>query len=176
MKVFRNKKIAIISLAILILVVLVTAVLIFIFTKNQTNNQDTSEIQEYITRINNYKKESLEAAFAGNYDGAQKILDEAIKKESTNKAKSDIYLSKSTLAYNENKYNEAFDYAIKSYELDQTFAPADFAAQCAELSGKKDQSLKYYKIALGIVPEDTPDTLRYKNRISAKIQELETEQ
>jgi len=173
---FKNRKKIIILITVIVscLAIAVGVFLYFNLSKNTTEKSNSETLVEYSIRMQDYNNSALELALNGDYDGAQNIYDEALKKENSNTAKADLYRGKSVTAFNASKYEDAYSYAVKSYELNATFASADIAAQSAELSGKKDESLNYYKLALSVVPENTPDTTRDKNRITAKIQELES--
>lgn len=173
---FKNrKKIIIIILVIVLCLGALVGFWVYLNISNNSSVKTEAETSiEYSYRIQDYNNRALELALDGDYDGAQNIYDEALNKENSNTAKSDLFRGKSVTAFNASKFEDAYSYAVKSYELNAIFSSADIAAQSAELSGKKDEALNYYKLALSIVPENTPDTTRDKNRITAKIQELES--
>jgi len=174
----RNKNI-IISILIIVAVLIVTvggwAYLHFI-QNNQFNSNTIVDKEELISRLQTYHKSAEELSVQGDYDGAQKSYDEAIKKESEPKIKADLYSGKASLAINASKYEEVYEFAKQAESLYPTFNSADVLALGAEKTNRLDEALKYYKLAFERIPQNTADTMRDTTRLNQKITELEKNQ
>ncbi|MBC7943589.1 hypothetical protein H7X68_03780 [Candidatus Saccharibacteria bacterium] len=144
----KNKKLNRLQIGIFISVVTIILVSAFFFFKPQPSTPSGQE-PKTIAQDESEKKfvEADKAAFDGDYQKGQSILDDALKIKTSDTGRSDIYIQKSTLAFNNAQMQDAVAFAKTAEQLDPTSLSASVLAQAAEQAGDKVLAVKYYKLA-----------------------------
>lgn len=89
-----------------------------------------------------------ELAFAGKYDEAQALLAQAVNAAVNPTDKARYILNRATLAYNQQKYQEALDFAKEAEKVSASSLTAQQIAENAEALGDKATARDYYQKAI----------------------------
>ena len=84
-----------------------------------------------------------------------------------------LHSRKATLFFNNKKYDEALESALKVDEMEQTAVSAAFVGQIAKEKGDTAMALEYYKKAIPLIDKDAPMAEGNKNYYEGIIAELE---
>ena len=138
-------------------------------------------LQESIVHSKDSAKEAINkkvsdiqvTALSGNYDKAQKAINDELNKPGVSNDEKYALLFQQGLNYeNQKKYDDA----IKSYEaaaaINQTQAVYEAAARTAEAKGDKQLAIDYYKKAITLIPPDSPVAESTKQHYETSIKNL----
>lgn len=97
-------------------------------------------------------EESIAKAGAGQYDAAQTLLGEEVRRTGDSRSAHDLLLQQSANAYNAKKYNESLSYARKAIERHDNSSANKLAGRAAEKAGQLKVAQGYYQKALSKLP------------------------
>ncbi len=119
-----------------------------------------------------------QTAAKGDYDGGQKIIDQEINNTVNDGDKVTLYIDKSILALNNQKYEDAYAFAQKAEDIAKSKLTGRLIAQIAEASGDKAKAIEYYGLTVSRYSEEEKNSdelaLAYFEDLQ-KIKELQND-
>jgi len=141
-------------------------------------------IQPYFQQMNNppltfeekYAKIVLDTQTKidnNDYSGALSNIDINISNSTEIKEKAELYILKSSTAFNIDKFDDARDYALKAEELDPSVTSADLLGDSLFRMGYKTEAIDYYKKAIARIDVKTELDAVDVSHLQSKISRAE---
>lgn len=146
-KMFIKKRLMV--AAIILLIVLISCgIFIFVYFSFFTNpsniisNSDDANDGYSVSQLANQE------AAKGNYSAGQKIIDQELDSTIDEKDKASLYVEKSLLALNNQKYDDADTFAKQAEDIAKSKLTSRLIAQIAEADGDKAKAIEYYQVTI----------------------------
>lgn len=165
---FRRRLLVVFS--IIISLIIIGGVIWLVLDKN--SSKQTSDKSGGMSLTDIYHR-ALEVNQGGDYQQAQKILDEALEKDNTQETKTFILSAKTGMALNQEKYQEAYDLATELNKIRPGFNSYQLLAKASLGLGNKDQALQYFKATLDTVKGDDEFAEYDRNWLQEEISKIE---
>lgn len=143
------KRIAIITITVLLLAGVSYGIWysIDLNNKSRIKTEQAEQLKKAEKSFSTYN-DALKVVSSGDYTGGQAIIDNSIKNTSDKVEQAKLYLQKSSIAYNANKFDEAYDNAKKAEDLSPDVNSAKMMAAALAKNGDKTGAIKDYQLAL----------------------------
>lgn len=124
-----------------------------------------------------YDKSSVSGAtikniITGDYKNGQATIDESMDQASTPKEQAWLYIQKSALALNLEKYDEAYEFASKAEKLYPDSNSSQLMADSLAKKGDKAGAIKQYKITISRMTDKSGLAELDRKSIQEKIDKL----
>lgn len=115
--------------------------------KNQKITEQSKILEKAQESFNIYNNASSKA-ISGDYTAGLKILDDAINNTTINSEKAKIYLQESSIAFNLDKFDDAYEFAKKAEDLYLDVNSAKMMAAAQAKRGNTKDAIVKYELAL----------------------------
>lgn len=115
-------------------------------TGDQT--QEESKVSPEDIKPEGAIEESVALSLKGDYDAAQKRLEEEIKTSDNKERSQELVIQQSFNAYNAEKYEESLRYGQEAIEIENNKEANLVSAYAAEAAGQLELAENYYRAAL----------------------------
>lgn len=159
-----------IILGIIVALVLAGGTLWLVFNKNSAKQDDKQSEEMSLTDIYH---QALDVNDKGDYDQAQKMLDDVLEEDKTEDTKTFILSAKTGMALNQERYQEAYDIAAELNAVQAGFNSYQLLAKASLGLGNKDEAIKYFKSALDFVVGDDEFAEYDRTWLQSEIDKIE---
>jgi tetratricopeptide (TPR) repeat protein len=138
--------------------------------KPDTTQQEPQDLPDQVVRIQ-------DLAASGQYDTAQKEINEALKKPNVSDGqKFDLYFQQGIVYQTQEKFAQALASYQQAEKVEETRSVSEAVAEIAVLLGKTDLAIEYYKKVITQLDENSTVYDADKDAFEAKISSLEEQQ